>query len=82
VKARYVLKIGPAGRNSDYAKEVTVIAENYDEAQTKAVVLRGSTFRNSNIWLVRFDEIDENEELLAKLAKLIKEANNGEELSD
>ncbi len=73
MSARYVLKAGPGNRNSDYAHRVTVIADDWNEAKRKACVFYGYAPRDTSIWLISVEEIDTNEELLGKLAKLLKE---------
>ena len=67
MSARYVFKVGPANRNSDYAQRVTVLADDYSEARKKAVAFGAYAPRDSSVWLISVDEVDANEEILEKL---------------
>lgn len=71
--ARYIFKVGPANRHSGYAHQVSVLADNYSEAKTKAIAFRGYAPRDTNIWFVSADEVDPHMETLKQLAKLIRE---------
>lgn len=73
MSARYVFKVGPANRHSEYAQRVTVLADSYNEARRKAVAFRGFSERDSATWLISVDEIDPSEAILDKLEQLIRE---------
>lgn len=56
--ARYETKVGPKGRNIDYAKPVTVYASSVAEANTKAVQLGWSgDGRDAVVWTLSVEEI-------------------------
>lgn len=61
MSARYVFKVGPKNRHSEYARPVTVLADSYGEAEDKALVLSGWG-RNGKTWFIRVDEVAEGEE--------------------
>jgi len=71
--ARYVFKVGPANRHSEYAQKVTVIADSYREAERKAIEFRGFSFRDSRTWFISADEIDPNEEFLDQVKTWIRD---------
>jgi hypothetical protein len=72
MSVRYVFKVGPANRNRDYAQQVTVLADNYNEARNKAIAFRGYTPRDSSTWFISADEIDPDTAILERLAELIR----------
>lgn len=57
MSARHEFKVGPSNRNSEYAQPVTVLADNYPEAKSKAIAFRGFSTQNSNVWLIRIEEV-------------------------
>jgi len=44
---KFVFKVGPRNRNSDYVHKITVIADGYDEGRLRAIEFRG--FRPGDI---------------------------------
>lgn len=78
MSARYVFKVGPANRNSDYAHRITVLADTYNESKSKAIVFRGLRPADSKVWLISIDEFVTDMEVLEQLAKLIREEKSNE----
>ncbi|ERI39175.1 hypothetical protein M707_02645 [Arthrobacter sp. AK-YN10] len=58
MSARYEFKVGPLNRHSGYAHPVTVVADSYSEAESKALDLSGWG-RNGKTWFIRVDEVAE-----------------------
>lgn len=56
MSARYEFKVGPVNRHSGYAKPVSVIADNFHEAEAKALALSGWR-RHGKAWLIRAEEL-------------------------
>lgn len=61
MSARYNFKIGPANRHSGYAQPVSVLADNYGEAQSKAIAFSGWRPRDCNVWLINIEEVPAKE---------------------
>lgn len=57
MSARYNFKVGPANRHSGYAHPVTVLADSYNEAESKAIAFRGYRPRDSSVWLIDIEEV-------------------------
>ncbi len=56
MSARYEFKVGPVNRHSGYADPVSVIADNFPDAKSKAIALSGWG-RNGKAWLIRVEEL-------------------------
>lgn len=57
MSARYDFKVGPANRHSEYADPVTVLADSYNEAKSKAVAFRGFSPQDCKVLLIRIEEV-------------------------
>lgn len=57
MSARYEFKVGPANRHAGYADPVTVLADSYSEAKTKAIAFRGYRPQDSKVWLISIEEV-------------------------
>ena len=53
--SKFNLKVGPSNRHAGYADPITVYADNFSQAKSKALRISGWG-RNGQVWLVSIEE--------------------------